>query len=205
MTQFATEYHQLDNDELLQLWVERGQLTAEAKEALREEVRRRGIANEADVAVDRRAEPPERPLAPPVETFINVSALWWLARELWLRKQTRNGRSVQAAVDSTQRTRHGYRGAAARAELRYSYEYEGVRYTGRAVRDFMFFNVKAADALAFGHTMGDRIVVQVNPRRPERSYYPSGFGWLESLLLGAFGLAVWVLIAAILASPFLKR
>ena len=86
MTQFATEYHQLSDDELLQLWVERGQLTGDAKEALRGEIRRRGIANEADVAVDRRAEPAERPLARPVETFANVSALWWLARELWLRK-----------------------------------------------------------------------------------------------------------------------
>lgn len=139
MTHFATEYQQLSDDELLQLWVERGQLSGDAKEALREEIRRRGIAKEADVAVDRRAESPERPLSRPVETFINVSALWWLARELWLRKQTQNGRSVEAVVDSTRRTRHGCR-SAARAELRYSYEYEGNRYTGRVVRDFVFFN-----------------------------------------------------------------
>ena len=46
--------------------------------------------------------------------------------------------------------------------------------------------------------------MQVNPSRPERSYYPSGFGWLESLVLGVFGLGVWLLIAAIVAAPFLK-
>ncbi|MGA3056359.1 MAG: hypothetical protein ABSD63_19290, partial [Candidatus Korobacteraceae bacterium] len=112
MNQFATDYRQLDNDELLQLWVERSQLGGEAKEALREEIRRRGIAKEAEVAVDRRAEPPEHELAPAVETFANVSVLWWLIREVWLRNQTREGVSVQATVDSTRQTRTGWRSAA---------------------------------------------------------------------------------------------
>jgi hypothetical protein len=202
MNQFATDYRQLDNDELLQLWVERSQLGGEAKEALREEIRRRGIAKEAEVAVDRRAEPPEHELAPAVETFANVSVLWWLIREVWLRNQTREGVSVQATVDSTRQTRTGWR-SAARAELRYSYEYEGVRYTGRAVRDFVF-NSRAADALAFGHAMGEQVVVQVNPRHPERSYYPTGFGWIESMVLGVFGLAVWFFLLGILFVPFLR-
>jgi cation transport ATPase len=57
MKEFATDYRQLNNDDLLQLWVERPQLVDEAKEALREEIRRRGIEREAEVAVDRRAEP----------------------------------------------------------------------------------------------------------------------------------------------------
>jgi hypothetical protein len=65
MTQFATDYHQLSDDELLQLWVERTQLTGNAKEALRQEIRRRGIADEAEVAVDQRVEPPH-PLARPM-------------------------------------------------------------------------------------------------------------------------------------------
>jgi hypothetical protein len=202
MEQFATDYRQLNDDELLQLWVERSQLVSEAKEALREEIRRRGITKEAEVAFDRRAEPREPELAPPVETFINVSALWWLLRELWLRIQTRGGVSVQAVVGSTKRTRHGFR-SAARAELRYSYEYEGTRYIGRAVRDFLF-NSRAADALAFGHAVGESISVQVNPRHSERSYYPSGFGWIESFIVGVFGLGVWVLIAAIVLGPLLR-
>jgi cation transport ATPase len=57
MKEFATDYRQLNNDDLLQLWVERAQLVDEAKEALREEIRRRGIEREAELAVDRRAEP----------------------------------------------------------------------------------------------------------------------------------------------------
>jgi hypothetical protein len=57
MKEFATDYRQLNNDDLLQLWVERSQLVDEAKEALREEIRRRGIGREAELAVDRRAEP----------------------------------------------------------------------------------------------------------------------------------------------------
>ena len=57
MKEFATDYRQLNNDDLLQLWVERSQLVDEAKEALREEIRRRGIEREVELAVDRRAEP----------------------------------------------------------------------------------------------------------------------------------------------------
>ncbi len=57
MKEFETDYRHLNNDDLLQLWVERSQLVGEAKEALREEIRRRGIGREAELAVDRRAEP----------------------------------------------------------------------------------------------------------------------------------------------------
>ena len=57
MKGFATDYRQLSNDDLLQLWVERSQLVDEAKEALREEIRRRGIEREAELAVHRRTEP----------------------------------------------------------------------------------------------------------------------------------------------------
>ena len=56
MKEFATDYRQLNNDDLLQLWVERSQLVGEAKEALREEIRTRGIGREAELAVDRRAD-----------------------------------------------------------------------------------------------------------------------------------------------------
>ena len=57
MKGFASDYRQLDNDDLLQLWVERSQLMDEASETLREEISRRGIQREAELAVDRRAEP----------------------------------------------------------------------------------------------------------------------------------------------------
>jgi hypothetical protein len=57
MKEFATEYRQLDNNDLLQLWVERSQLADEANEVLREEISRRGIWRETELAVDRRADP----------------------------------------------------------------------------------------------------------------------------------------------------
>ncbi len=56
MKECASDYHQLGNDDLLQLWMERSQLMDEASEALREEISRRGIQREAELAVDRRAE-----------------------------------------------------------------------------------------------------------------------------------------------------
>jgi hypothetical protein len=52
--------------------------------------------------------------------------------------------------------------------------------------------------------MGEQVVVQVNPRHPERSYYPTGFGWIESMVLGVFGLAVWFFLLGILFVPFLR-
>jgi hypothetical protein len=72
MSKFAMDYRQLDNDELPQLWVERFQPVGEAKV---------GAAEASD-------------LAPAVETFINVSAFWWLIRELWLRNQRQSGVSA---------------------------------------------------------------------------------------------------------------
>ena len=66
------DYRQLDNDELPQLWVERFQPVGEAKV---------GAAETSD-------------LAPAVETFINVSAFWWLIPELWLRNQRQSGVSA---------------------------------------------------------------------------------------------------------------
>ena len=124
MTDFATEYQHLSDDELLQVWVERPQLVAEAESALRDEIRKRGLAREAEHAVNVWAKPPEQQLAPPVETFINLSVLWFAIRELWLRLQTRSGVPVEAHVEATRRTKPSYR-SGARAELRYSYKYQG--------------------------------------------------------------------------------
>jgi Protein of unknown function (DUF3592) len=188
MTDFVTEYQHLSDDELLQVWVERPQLVAEAESALREEIRKRGLAREAGRTVDVWAKPPEQQLAPPVETFINLSVLWFAIRELWLRLQTRRGVPVEAHVEATRRTEPAYR-SGARAELRYSYEYQGKVYPGRAVRDFMF-NSRAADALVFGHHAGENIMVRIDPDHPSRSYFRSGFGWAEPVLFGAFGLCI---------------
>jgi hypothetical protein len=195
MTDFATEYQHLSDDELLQVWVERPQLVAEAESALRDEIRKRGLAREVEHAVDVWAKPPEQQLAPPVETFINLSVLWFAIRELWLRLQTRRGVPVEALVEATRRTEPAYR-SGARAELRYCYKYQGEEYTGRVIRDFMF-NSRAADALAFGNHAGENIMIRIDPDNPSRSYFRSGFGWVEPVLFGVFGLCISAVLIVI--------
>lgn len=195
--EFALEYQALTDDELLQLWVERSQLTAEAKEALQTEIRKRNLAAEAEHAIDRRALPPKRTLAPPpANTFFGASVLWFWIRELWFRCQTKDGITVEAHVDSTRMTRHANR-SAARAELRYWYQFEGVRYNGRAVRDFLF-NSRAADALAFSYRREQKIAVRIDREHPNRSYFPTGFGWIETLLVGSAGLVCCTAVATLL-------
>jgi hypothetical protein len=196
LAELALHYRNLRDDELLQLWVDRAQLTPEGRRALQEEIRRRELSKEAeqrlpDVEVIHE-------LSPPVETYIDLTVPFWWIRELRLRFLCRDGVSVAAKVESTRRTKHGYR-SAARSELFYSYEFQGVRYQGRTVRDF-HLNSRAADKLAFGHEHGQIITVKLDPNKPSRSYYPSGFGSLEPVLVGAFSIGVWGIVLLIAAS-----
>jgi hypothetical protein len=188
---FATEYQQNSDDELLQLWVERSQLFPEARAALGEEIRKRRLGDEAKHATDRRAEPPERELAPRI--YFSFVVCFWI-RELWLRNRTKEGMPVEAEVISAIQTKKPFRGAA-RAELRYSYEYEGNHYIGRTVRDFVFGH-QAADALAFGHKVGEKITIRIDPTHPNHSYFPSGFGWIEAVFNGGLGL-FWLALVLI--------
>jgi hypothetical protein len=191
-TNFASEYQQHSDDELLQLWVERAQLLPEARTALGDEIRKRELGRQAEHATDRRAEAPEHELAPPIWFGFVV---WFWVRELWLRSTTREGRSVEATVTSAIQTRMRVRGAA-RAEVRFSYEFEGRQYTGRTVRDFLFGS-RAADELAFSHHAGQKITVLIDPLHPNRSYFPSGFsciGAVSALVLNSFGYAFWIAI-----------
>jgi hypothetical protein len=198
MDDFNSEYRHQSDDELLQLWVERAQLTPEAKRALEAEVHKRSLTKEAERATDAWAEPPEPPLAPPVRTYLGLSVPWFCWRELWLRLRTRRGIAVEAKVESALQSRRPIR-SAARAELRYSYTYEGQQYLGRTVRDFTF-GKRAADALAYGHKPGDVITVRIDPAHPSRSYFPSGFGWIAWLdsfwsgSLAALAAFLWVLV-----------
>jgi hypothetical protein len=84
-----------------------------------------------------------------------------------------------------------------RAELQYSYQFEGRQLTGRVARDY-FLNHKAADKLAQFHS-GDKLMVRVRPDRPEVSYYPSGFGFVEPVVLAPMllFLAAFVVIVPI--------
>jgi len=205
MNDFSDEYHHRSDEELLQLWVERSQLASEARRALQSEIHKRSLTREAESATDVWAIPPERELAPPVNSYLGLSVPWFWLRELWLRFRSRHGISVEAEVESSRQTRQPVR-SSARAELRYSYTHEGQRYSGRAVRDFVF-SKRAADALAFDHKPGDVISVRIDPANPSLSFFPSGFGWLgwvDALCCGAVGLLV-LLIWVFILSPFLRR
>jgi len=205
MNDFSDEYHHRSDEELLQLWVERSQLASEARRALQSEIHKRSLTREAESATDVWAIPPERELAPPVNSYLGLSVPWFWLRELWLRFRSRHGISVEAEVESGRQTRQPVR-SSARAELRYSYTHEGQRYSGRAVRDFVF-SKRAADALAFDHKPGDVITVRIDPAHPSLSFFPSGFGWLgwvDALCSGAVGLLV-LLIWLFILSAFLRR
>lgn len=198
MNDLSSEYRCRSDEELLQLWVERSQLTLEARAALEDEIRKRALKREAESATDVWAEPPERELVPPVKTYVGLSVPWFLLREMWLHYRTRRGLTAEAKVESTLQSRRRSR-SAARAELKYSYTHEGRRFSGRTVRDFML-NRRAADALAFEHKPGDVVQVRIDAANPSHSYFPSRFGWLgwvDALLNGATGLFVllfWIVV-----------
>jgi hypothetical protein len=205
MNDFTDEFRHRSDEELLQIWVERSQLTTEARRALHNEINKRSLTSKAESATDVWAEPPERKLDAPVSSYLGFSVPWFWLRELWLRFRCRHGISVEAKVESTRQTRQLIR-SSARAELRYSYTYEGCLYSGCTVRDFVF-SKRAADALAFDHKPGDAITVRTNPARPNLSFYPSGFGWLgwvDAFYSGAIGALVLLIWFSILFA-FLRR
>lgn len=175
--------------------MERSTLLPDAEVALGKEIAHRGLTEQAASAKDRRAEDDSigveeekesgHRLAAPVPAW-GPTIVWYWLREIYLRYRTRSGIPLQAEVKSTQLTRplRGRGGGGRRAELRYLYEYQGLR-TGRTVRDFLVGD-KAGRALAFEHQAGDSINVLVDPNDPDCSYFPSGFGWIQPLLYGAF-------------------
>jgi len=191
-TDFCAEYRSQADGDLLQLWVERSDLVPEAEAALKAEITRRGLTEEAATAKDIRVEDDDNGserdkesdnrLAPAVAAW-GPSIAWFWLREMCLRRRTKYGIPFQAKVESTLLTRPAGRDGS-RAELRYSYECQGQR-TGRTVRDFTIGN-HVGKALAFGHKSGDTITVLVDPNDPDCSYFPSGFGWIQPLLYGVF-------------------
>ena len=192
---FINEYQSRTDEDLLQLWVERSELLPEAVVALQNEIARRDLTGQAAIAKNIRVEDDsieskkgkksDHRLAPPVAAW-GPSIAWYWLRELRLRHRSKGGIPLPARVESTVLTRptKGRGGGGRRAELRYSYEYQGTR-TGRTVRDFVVGD-KIGKVLAFGHKPGDTITVLVDPNDPDCSYFPSGFGWIQPLLYGVF-------------------
>jgi hypothetical protein len=102
---------------------------------------------------------------------------------------------VLATVESTHRSRGGYK-ETIRGEFWYSYSLNGREYSGRVVRD-CGFSAGKIDALTDDHERGQTIRVRVNPRDPSQSYYPSGLGFIEPVIIGGIGIGGTLLLFSI--------
>jgi hypothetical protein len=194
MADSASRFSKRSNENLLQLWRARDLLNDEDIDPLRDELERRGLSRQvAEIAEQASIRNMYGELAPAPFTYFNltVPALW--IKELWLRQKTKDGCSTDAKVELVQRTRFGFLGGAARAELRYSYEFQGRQYSGRVTRDFKFDSAKA-DSLVYDHQVGEKITIRVNPEAPEISYCPSGMGIFDPIFLGPQALFAWAVV-----------
>jgi len=161
---------------------------------LRDELERRGLSKQvAEIAELAPVRELYGKLPPAPFTYLNLSvpALWM--RELWLRYKTRNGSTTDAKIETVQRTTFGFWGGAARAELQYSYEFQGRQYSGRVVRDFKFDSA-SADSLVYDHQVGEKLPIVISSQVPKISYYPSGLGMLDPIFLGFQSLFAWALV-----------
>jgi hypothetical protein len=184
MPKTVNSFSRRSSENLLQLWRGRDYLDDDDIDPLRDELEGRGMSKEMEEIVDQGIrERPSGALPTGPFTYGNLTVFFWWVRELWLRKKTRGGLSVQATVESAFRTRSRWR-SAARTELDYSYEFRGQRFTGRVIRDFMPES-SAADSLAFDHHPGDRIEILIDETDPRNSYFPSGMGCFDPLFYGA--------------------
>jgi hypothetical protein len=129
-------------------------------------------------------------------SFMYMSIPYFAVREYWLAWRSKDWMSVPATVESTHRSRGGYK-ETIRGELWYSYALDGEEYSGHVVRDCGFSPGKIK-ALMEGHTRGQTIYVRVNPRNPSQSYYPSGLGFVEPAMIGVISIGSTVLIAVMM-------
>ena len=174
---------------LLQLWRGRDGLKDEDVDVLRDELDKRGLSKELEEIVDQGTTGSVYgELSPGPWTYGNLSVPFWWLRELWLQRKTRNGISIEATITLARRTAYR-RKSAARAELIYSYEFQGKQYDGRVVRDFAL-GPAAADSLAYDHHPGEQLPIVICQNDPKISYYPSGFGFIEPMCTGTIYVAV---------------
>jgi hypothetical protein len=140
-------------------------------------------------------------------SFMYWSVSYYWIRELLLARKSRNWTPVEGIVEFTHRTKGGYK-KTVRAEVRYSYRFDSQGYMGRVVRDTCW-SFRPADRLVDDHVAGGKILVRVNPDKPNQSYFPSGFGWVEpfvTLLLSFLGTLLLVSITiGVGILPLLKR
>lgn len=135
-------------------------------------------------------------------SFMYLSIPYFAAREYWLSRRAKRWPSARATVESTYRSRGGYR-QTIRGELWYSYSVNGQEYSGRVARDCGFSPGKI-NALTEEHERGQTISVHVNPSNPSQSYYPSGLGFVEPVIIGAIGIGGTLLLALIVIATILS-
>jgi hypothetical protein len=121
--------------------------------------------------------------------------LYWI-REMRLVRKAVGWVPVEATVESAHRTKGGYK-QTIRAEMYYQYSFRGELFSGHVIRDTCWA-VACANALVDDHPSGQKIDVRVNPKKPEESYYPSGFRSLEPFLTLWLSLGCTILVAAII-------
>ncbi len=196
MSDPLNKFSRRSNENLLQLWRARDKVSDFDIDPLRDELDNRGLSKEMEeISQQASVGSIYSNLPPGPQTYLNLSVPFWWLRELRLRSKTNGGRPVEATVTKAQRTRSGMLGTA-RAELLYSYEFQGQQYTGRVVRDFQS-GADAADALALDHHTGEKLSILINQENPEISYYPSGLGSIDPILTGFQSLFSWAVVAAL--------
>jgi hypothetical protein len=202
MNDAAGRFSRRSNENLIQLWRGRDGLNDDDIEPLRVEIENRGLSKKIE---EMDGEAPSKDiygeLPPGPQTFLNFSVLVWWLRELWLRHRTRDGIQVSATIESTQRTRSSA-GGAARAEIVYSYEFQGQQFSGRVVRDFSF-DVTKADSLVYDHQSNEKLPILICQDNPAISYFPSGLGVFDPIALGFQSLFSWAVVIALLRLAFL--
>lgn len=182
MSDLSNRFSRRGNDNLLQLWRGRDALDDSDIDPLRDELERRGLSKELEEICNQPASKDiygDLPRGP--QTYLNLSVPFWWIREIWLRIKTRNGIQLDAVVDNARRTRPPSR-SAARAELLYSYEYQGQQYSGRTVRDFVF-DTAAANSLAYDFHQGKNCRSSSIVKTRQSPIFPPVLACLSRLLL----------------------
>jgi hypothetical protein len=203
MPEQANKFSRRSNENLLQLWKGRGGLDDEDIDPLRDELDKRGLSKEAEEIVDQFIvgnRYGELPVGP--QTYGNLSVPFWALRELWLKHKTSGGIPIEATISMVQRTGSRNR-SASRVELLYSYEFQGGQYDGRVVRDFNLSD--AADSFAYDHHRGEKLHIIVCRNDPKISYYPSGLGFIQAILLGVLYSLVIGFLVTLTAESLLDK
>ncbi|MDR3724579.1 MAG: DUF3592 domain-containing protein [Terracidiphilus sp.] len=137
--------------------------------------------------------------------YWSIPYCWF--KELRLSSKAKEWVLAQGEVTYAHRTAGGYR-ETIRAELAYSYTFNGEYFSGQTVRECCF-DASAATALVEDNEIGTKIEIRVNPDNPDESYFPSGFGSIEpllTLLLSVLGTLLLIfIVVGVFASEISKH